>query len=234
LPEAESFEKEYRDKWGINTAKKSFKDQPDSIPSEIVVEGGTFTRDDYKEFTTAYSLYIFFNQSGVYRKSIKELLKIKNIRFGDFLRQFYHECYPLLKLASIESFTHFEKHLDELVSDEINETFHNLKWLNDDGPQVHRFIYFIIEYFKHYENLGPIVENWFIKNGVSPSLVNSEAELIYSAKRLNTTRGFIKKISFDLYKDEKEFYEDVMRSSQYTYGNLLLAERRILGAPVQF
>jgi radical SAM superfamily enzyme YgiQ (UPF0313 family) len=234
LPEAESFEKEYRDKWGIKTALKRANQLTDGIPSEIVVEGGTFTRDDYKEFTTAYSLYIFFNQSGVYRKSIKELLKIKNMRFGDFLRQFYHECYPLLKLASMESFTHFENHLDELVSDETNETFHNLKWLNNNGPQVHRFIYFIIEYFKHYENLGPIVENWFIENGVTSSLVRSESELIYSAKRLNTTQGFIKKISFDLYKDEREFYEDVMRSSQYTYGNLLVAEKRVLGATINW
>jgi hypothetical protein len=193
LPEAESFEKEYRDKWGIKTALKRANQLTDGIPSEIVVEGATFTRNDYKEFTTAYSLYIFFDQSGVYRKSIKEFLKVKNVRFGDFLRQFYQECYPLLKLASLESFTNFEKHLDELVSDEINETFHNLKWLNHDGPQVHRYIYFIIEYFKHYEILGPVVEKWFIENGVNASLVQDESEIIYSAKRLNTTRGFIKK-----------------------------------------
>ena len=121
-----------------------------------------------------------------------------------------------------------------MVSDETNETFHNLKWLNNNGPQVHRFIYFIIEYFKHYENLDPIVENWFIENGVTSSLVRSESELIYSAKRLNTTQGFIKKISFDLYKDEREFYEDVMRSSQYTYGNLLVAEKRVLGATIKW
>lgn len=234
LPEAESYSKEYRNKWGIKTALKRANQALDGIPSEIVVEGNTFTRKDYKEFTTAYALYIFFNQSGVYRRSIKQLLKIKNIKFGDFLRQFYNECYPLLKLASLESFTHFEKHLDELVSDEINEIFHNLTWLNNHGPQVHRFIYFIIEYFKHYEILAPIVEKWFVEKGVQQSLVQQESEIIYSAKRLNTTRGFIKKISFDLYKDEREFYEDVMRSSQYTYGSLLLAEKRIMGSPVNF
>jgi hypothetical protein len=140
----------------------------------------------------------------------------------------------LLKLASIESFTYFEKDLDKLVSDETNETFHNLTWLDEHGPQVHRCIYFIIEYFKHYEKLSPIVEKWFIKNGISSSLVNSEAEIIYSAKRLNTTSGFFKRISFDLYKNEKEFYDDVIRSSQYTYGNLLLAESRTLGVLVKF
>jgi hypothetical protein len=234
LPEAESFEKEYRDKWGIQTAKKRSNAKPDGIPSEIVVGGSTFTRENYKEFTRAYSLYLLFNQTGIYRKSIKNLLNIKNIKFGDFLRKFYHECYPLLVQSSLESFTQFENHLDDFTSDGVNETMHNVCWKNNDGPVINRHVYFMVEIFKHYEILGPIIEKWFIDHGVPASLVKSEGELIYSEKRLNTSSGFLQKISFHQYKDVEEFYNDIVRSNQYTYGNLLVAEKRMLGAFVQF
>ena len=226
LPEAESFDESYRQKWKIETAKKGIYTDY-KIPSEIVVAGSTFTRNDYKEFLTVYALYILFVQSGIYKKSIKEFLKIKNIKFGDFLRKFYNECYPLLKQASLESFGHFEKHLDKFVSDEINETLHNISWGNDNGPQAHMFIYFILEYFMNYEILGPIVEQWLVSSGVGTTLVSSEADLIYSKQRLNTVKpaGVFTAVKFNNYMSIEEFIMDALRSSQYAYGNLLTGEK---------
>jgi hypothetical protein len=93
---------------------------------------------------------------------------------------------------------------------------------------VLHFIYFIVEFFKHYETLGPIIEDWLVGLGVDAKLVAADAELIYSEQRMNTVRnGFLTKIKYNAYKNEKEFLDDVLRSSQYTYGNLLTAERTI-------
>jgi len=222
LPEAESFGAEYRKKFNVQTAKKWFNKEDYTIPSEVVVGGETFSRDDYKEIMTVYALYIFFVQSGVYKKSIASL----KMPFGDFLRKFYNECYPKFKQASVESFTHYEKHVADFVSDEVNEVLHNITWKNDSGPEVLHFIYFIVEFFKHYEILGPIIEDWLVSIGVDAKLVTADAELIYSEQRMNTVRnGFLTKVKYNAYKNEQEFLDDVLRSSQYTYGNLLTAER---------
>jgi hypothetical protein len=222
LPEAESFGAEYRNKFNVQTAKKWFNKEDYTIPSEVVVGGATFSRDDYKEIMTAYALYIFFVQSGVYKKSIASL----KMPFGDFLRKFYNESYPQYKEAIIESFTHYEKHVADFVSDEVNEVLHNITWKNDSGPEVLHFIYFIVEFFKHYETLGPIIEDWLVRIGVDDKLVKADAELIYSEQRMNTVRnGFLTKVKYNAYKNEQEFLDDVLRSSQYTYGNLLTAER---------
>jgi len=224
LPEAESFSLEYRKKHNIQTAKKWFNKEDYTIPSEVVVGGDTFTRGDYKQIMTAYALYIFFVQSGVYKKSIADL----KIPFGDFLRKFYNECYPNLKEASNESFSHYETHVTNFVSNDVNEVLHNIRWKNDQGPEILHFVYFIVEFFKHYEILGPIVEQWLIDIGADPKTVKSDSELIYSEKRMNTVKQrFLTKIKYDLYQNEQEFLDDVLRSSQYTYGKLLTTERTL-------
>jgi hypothetical protein len=224
LPEAESFSLEYRKKHNIQTAKKWFNKEDYTIPSEVVVGGDTFSRDDYKQIMTAYALYIFFVQSGVYKKSIADL----KIPFGDFLRKFYNECYPNLKEASNESFLHYETHVTNFVSNDVNEVLHNIRWKNEQGPEILHFVYFIVEFFKHYEILGPIVEQWLIDIGADPKTVKSDSELIYSEKRMNTVKQrFLTKIKYDLYKNEQEFLDDVLRSSQYTYGKLLTTERTL-------
>jgi len=228
LPEAESFDYQYRNKWKIQTSKKWFNKEDYTIPSEVVVGGATFTREDYKEIMITYALYIFFIQSGVYKKSINKLIKFNKITFGTFLRKFYNECYPKLKQISNESLTHYEKHIDSFVSDEVNEVLHNINWKDDNGPEILHFIYFIVEYYKNFEILSPTLENWLIDIGADTKLINLESKLIYSEKRLNTkTYDFFTKIEFNNYKTENEFLEDVLRSSQYTYGNLLIEERKI-------
>ena len=225
LPEAESFSEEYRKKWQIGTAKKGIYSDY-KIPGEIVVAGSTFTRDDYKVFLTVCSLYNFFVQSGVYKKSIKAFLKVNNLKYGDFLKKFYNECYPLLKQNSLESFTHFENHLDLFVSEDINEKFLGINWGTNDGPTSHIFIYFIFEYFMNYEMLGPIVEQWFVDSGVNKSLVVLDADIIYSKNRLNTIKrsSLFTAVKFNNYTTVEEFLEDAMRSNQYAYGNLLTGD----------
>jgi hypothetical protein len=224
LPEAESFDQEYRDKFGIQTAKKWFNREEYTIPSEVVVGGTTFTRGDYKEMMMTYTWYIFFMQTGVYKNTIKDVLKKNNIKFGEFLKRFYQQCYPKLKEASNESFTNFENHLEKFVEADVNDTLHNVNWKNAEGPDVLHFLYFILEYFKHFEILSPVLEEWLVTDMLGDAgQCRNESDLIISAQRLGTVKyKFLSKIKYDLYRNEKEFFEDMLRSSQYTYGNLLL------------
>jgi hypothetical protein len=224
LPEAESFDSKYRNEFGVETAKKWFNREEYTIPSEVVVGGKSFTRDDYKEMMMTYTWYIFFMQSGVYKYTIKGILEKNQIKFGEFLKQFYNQCYPRLRAASLESFTNFENHLEAFVKDEVNETLHNITWKNDQGPDILHFVYFIMEYFKHFETLSPIFEDWLVNDMQgNAKKCRSESALIISEQRMGSVRySFLSKVKYDLYQNEQEFIADILRSSQYTYGNLLL------------
>ncbi len=233
LPEAESFEKEYREKFGIQTAKKWFNKEVFTIPGEVVVGGSTFTRDDYKEMLKSYAWYLCFVQTGIYKKSIDQILKKKKIKFGEFLKNFCTICYPRLKQASKESFDYYEKHLSGFVADEVNEISHIINWKNDKGISIaSHFLYFQYEFFKNYEILGPIIENWLIGFGAKEKQVEKDSKLIYSEKRLNKIISCgITEINFDRYQNEEELLHDLLKSIWFRYTDLLTAEKKIMLNP---
>jgi putative methyltransferase len=224
LPEAESFGQTYRTLHNIQTSKKQYSQGTFSIPSEVVVGGKTFSREDYKEFTASNSWYLVFTQGGVYRKSIKELLQKTGWKFGDFLRKFYDQCYPQLKAASPESFEHYETHLTNYVADGISTELSNLNWGGPGGPDIAHVIYFIVEFFMNYEVLGPVLEDWLVSLGADQSLVNQESQIIYSRSRMNSThRNWLTCIKFDKYQTESEFLNVATSSQSQNYGEMLTA-----------
>jgi hypothetical protein len=220
LPEAEAFEESYRSKFGIKTAKKWFSKEAYSIPSEVVVEGSTFTRTEYTKMMQIYAAYLFFEQSGIYRKTIKKL----NMKFSDFLKRFFDECYPKFKEARLQSFSWHEQHLNKFVSTEINEVLQNITYENEDGVQLLQSVYYTYEYYKNFNILDPILQEWLISIGANPKDVSRESNLIVTAERINTVKHrFLTKIDYTTFKTEGEVLNDIVRSNHYAYTSLLLA-----------
>ena len=221
LPEAESYDKEYRDAFGLQTAKKSYSNDAWSIPSEIVVAGNSYTRNDYKDMMAIYTIYFFFEQSGVYRKTIKQL----GIPFSEFLKQFYNNCYPLLITSSLK---HLDEHLSMFVKDETNTIQLSIAWNNDPNYTILVWAYLILEYFKNFEILNPIVKNWLLSIGADPKLCNSDSNLIHSELRMNTVRrNLFSKISYSNFKNIDDLLYDLNGTYQYYYGNILIAPKTL-------
>lgn len=232
LPEAESYDDNYRKQYGLLTSKKLTNSYPWSMPAEMVVGSNTLSREDYKEVMVIYSLYFFFVQTGVYRKTINSILDSQNIKFGNFLKHFHIECYPKIKKASADSFAYLDRHLTELVSDQINTTQLTLTWNNDSKytDTVLAYSYMILEYFKNFEILSPIIEDWLIQQGGNYNMCKEESDLIHSEKRMNTVkRKGLSFIKYNNFKDEEQLLGDLLRVPHFVYGNLLTSKKKFLG-----
>jgi putative methyltransferase len=223
LPEAESYSPAYREKYGIKTARKIVNSHPWSIPSEIVVESNSYSRKDYKEMMIAYSIYTLFVQSGIYNKSIRHYLKTSGTEFGEFLKRFYQECYPLIK-QDHRAFDHFEIHLDNFIFDGINNAQLSVKWPDSNSSiEILLWAYFILEYFKNFETIDPIVSEWLIHLGFSSNIVTNDSLLIHSEKRMNTVkRKWFTKIKYDNFDIPQDLLTDLNGTGQYYYGKILV------------
>jgi len=170
-----------------------------------------------------YAIYFFFEQSGVYRKTIKHL----NLPFGEFLKQFYNDCYPNLLLAS-SSIQQLDDHLAIFVKDEVNSTQLGINWNNNSDYTILVWAYLILEYFKNFEDLDPIVNSWLLSIGANPKLCKQDSKLIHSEKRMNTvSRSLFSKIKYNNFKDIGDLLYDLNGTYQYYYGNILVASRTL-------
>ena len=170
-----------------------------------------------------YAIYFFFEQSGVYRKTIRDL----DMPFGEFLKQFYNECYPKLLLAS-DSLQHLDKHLSLFVKNEINTTQLSINWNQDSTYTILVWAYLILEYFKNFEDLDPILNSWLISIGADVKLCNQDSKLIHSEKRMNTTsRSLFSKVKYNNFKDISELMYDLNGTYQYYYGDILVTSRTL-------
>ena len=223
LPEAESYDEIYRSKFGLQTAKKLYSDDAWSIPAEIVVESKTYSRNDYKDMMAIYAIYFFFEQSGVYKKTIKDL----DIPFGEFLKKFYNECYPKLLLQS-KSLQHLDAHLTTFVKDETNTIQLSIQWNAESNYTILVWAYLILEYFKNFEDLDPIVNNWLLSVGADKKICKQDSNLIHSEKRMNTvSRSPFSKIKYNNFKNVGDLLYDLNGTYQYYYGNILVASRTL-------
>lgn len=96
LPETPSYTKEYRDRFKLKTVKKLYGvHAPDSYTgqfereTEIVVSTYSYTLDDFKEMNISYSWYRAFYNGGFLEDTIAKIIKKYNIKFGDFVKEFY-------------------------------------------------------------------------------------------------------------------------------------------------
>jgi len=234
LPEAESFDHEYRQKWGIETAKKiGFDTKATDLldielhPMEVVVGGNSFTREDYQSMMEIYMCYYFIVQSGVYAQTIKQILLANQLKFSEFLKDFYFDCYKILKTKS-NSLDSYQSYLKEYTSDNINKLYNEISWNNTSIKVSHRF-YLIIEYFKNFELLSPILESWLISQGANLKILEQESELIVSEQRLHKNKKNL--FNTITYNHKITSIEDLIDYDKLSYvtfcGDLLLAKKNI-------
>jgi hypothetical protein len=174
---------------------------------------------------TAYSIYTLFVQSGIYDKSIRRYLKTSGTEFGRFLKRFYQECYPLIR-QNHKAFDQFESHLDNFVFDGINDAQLSVKWPdNNSSIEILLWTYFILEYFKNFETIDPIVSAWLIQLGIPSQVVSDDSLLIHSEKRMNTVkRKWFTKIKYDNFSIPQDLLTDLGGTYQYYYGKILVGQ----------
>lgn len=230
LPEAEAYDKSYREKFGILTSRKKLNDHRWSVPSEVVVGSKFCPREDYKKIMTVFTIYTLFAQGGIYKNSIEALLKKNHMKFGEFLKLFYTEVYPELKKISNDSFNFYESYLTEYVSDTVNKAEMIMPWNNIEDYRIVIWTYLIFEFFKNYEKFESTMVNWFLTKGVSESIIKKDSLLITSEKRMNTkTFSGLQVIKYNNFSSISDLLADLDRSMQFVYGNILIADKSILG-----
>jgi putative methyltransferase len=230
LPEAEAYDKSYREKFGILTSRKKINDNKWSVPSEVVVGSNTCSRVDYKNMMIIYSIYTLFMQSGIYKNCIEELIQKNKIKFSNFLKMFYTEVYPLLKKKSDGSLDHFENHLDVFVSDTINKAEMIIEWNNIEKYKVIIWSYLIFDFFKNFEKYEEIINNWFKDKLVSDKKIFKDSVLIISEQKMGAKKWQgLHMIKYDNFYEINDLILDLDRSVQFVYGNILIANKSILG-----
>jgi putative methyltransferase len=227
LPEAESYSDKYRKQFGLGTAKKLMNSQPWSIPSEIIVESNSYSRQDYKDMMIAYTAYNLFVQGGIFNDTIKNLLKEQHLTFGQFLKSFTDDCYPELK-ASLDSIRYYDQHLDKFIFDGINDSQLTIAWNDCSDKKIILWAYFILEYFYKFDKFNLIITTWLLNLGSKKKLVEKESLKIHSIERMNTSRRvFLTKVSYNNFQNELDLLKDANGIYQYFYGNILIGDQSL-------
>lgn len=225
LPEAESYSDEYRKQFGLGTAKKLMNERPWSIPSEIVVESKSYSRQDYKEMMIAYTAYNLFIQGGIFKNTLDQILKERNVTFGQFLKSFTELCYPKMR-ESITSVSYYDSHLDRFIFDGVNDTQLIISWNQDSNKKIILWAYFILEYFYNFKKFNSFLCEWLLDLGAKEKILKKDIEQIHSLERMNTSRRiFFKKIRYNNFKDETDLLKDANGIYQYFYGNILIGKQ---------
>jgi len=167
LPQSEAYSPDYRKQFKLGTAVNNNR-TPESIfniANETVVESYSYSRNDYAEMMTVYSLYILITIGEIYSKSIQQLLDRNGWRISDFLKEFHHTCYPLL----------------EAVNGKNNAAFRERKiahtTVKDSTSSSLSTIYSLLlleDFWEETETQAPIIRAWLLAEGAESSTVDSE------------------------------------------------------------
>ena len=101
LPETPAYAYDYRIKFGIETINKNkgwAVEETDSY-REVVVGGGTFTKDNYLEMLLSNSLYHLLVQGGFYNRTIDYIRSKSGLGYGDLVRSIYNKFFLTSKYS---------------------------------------------------------------------------------------------------------------------------------------
>jgi len=226
-PDAETYSREYRKRWGLITTRYIHPNGKFEA-SEFVTGHNDCSRDDYRSMLAIYMCYFFIVQTGVYRQTVNNIIKAHCWKFSDFLKKFYQECYPQLKAARLPSFTSFEQQLadatQEIIVSEKSFTS-DIIW---EDTVVRYWGFLTVEMFRHSDILTPIITRWLASLGGNVKLIDKETKLI-----TNEQHHGVNEINW-LYEADHKKYNQIIDltlkiNDAYTigYGNLLTVNQKI-------
>ena len=127
------------------------------------------------------------------------------------------------------AFDHFETHIDNFIFDGVNNAQILIQWPDSNSSiEIGLWTYFILEYFKNFETIDPIVSKWLIQSGFSSKIVASDSLLIHSEKRMNTVkRKWFTKIKYDNFSVPQDLLTDLTGALQYYYGEILVGRSTV-------
>jgi hypothetical protein len=220
LPEAEAYDHEYRQKFGLITVKKT-TDGRWAIPAEIVVGSHSLSTKDYIETMIAYCCYNFFAQTGVYNNSVKQLLERNSLKYGDFLKLFVHQCFNKM-LDNTDILNHLRDYLNEFAQEGPMIKYH-------DGTELLGWAYMILVYFDNFDVLDPFIQQFLINNGCDVSLVDKDSLMVINRTRVGTSKRIgLHKIRYDNFSNRGMLIHDLHRAYLFGYNNLLVGRKTIL------
>lgn len=232
LPESEAYDPNYRKKFGIKTSKKLMNDSSDwHFPAELVVTTNSYTAEDYKRMWIVYSIYILFYRGGIYKSSIKEIRKKHNLTFGQILRSFLDNVYPLLKQSNTKTYAQYEQHLNNLVDIEhVNDYLVTLTcdFTNHQNQELYLHTFFLMEYFTNFDIIDPVVRSWLNSFGINPKTIQKDSMIVLNEDRINTTqRDWFKLYRYNRYQNFNEFASEISDFVFYYPGVLLNSPSRL-------
>ena len=226
-PDAENYSQEYRNRWGLLTTRYIHPNGKFEA-LEFVTGHRDCSRNDYRTMLIIYMCYFFIAQTGVYQKTIHNILQKNNWKFSDFLKKFYKECYPLLKIARRKSFIKFEQQLIDATQETIvteNSFTSDVNW---DNTVIRYWGFLTAEMFRYSNIVTPVIANWLCKIGGDPELIKKETQLIVTEHDIG-----VKSINW-LYEGDYKKYNNINElllkiNDAYTisYGDLLVVDKQI-------
>lgn len=171
LPQSEAFSRDYRNKFKIGTAIHNNRN-PDSlfnIASETVVETYSYSRKDYTDMMTIYSIYVLFTIGKIYSGTIKQVINDNNWRMSDFLRIFYEECYPEFEKVG-------GKHSREFNRRKISHT--TVKLYTSYAMSTVYSLLLLEDFWNMIDDQLPILKIWLLSKGADRELIDVETKEI--------------------------------------------------------
>jgi hypothetical protein len=118
--------------------------------------------------------------------------------------------------------------LTNFVKDEINTVQLNINWNHDKKYNILLWTYLILDYFKNFETLDPVINSWLISVGANGKQCRRDSDVIQSEKRMNTSkRIWFFKIKYNNFNTINELLADLNGTYQYYYGNILTVSRTV-------
>jgi len=228
LPESEAYSPEYRKKYGVITSKKSTINKW-SVPAEIVVGSSTLSREDYLEHMLSYCAYNFFVQTGAYKNTIRQVLKSKNIGFGEFLKCFVRDCFLRL-IEESKNLQYLHNHLKGFVSEELNDKKIAIRYFNEPSINMLIWSYLSLVYFDNFDEVDPAIQSFLIDNyGCDTEQLKLESNRMTNSKNIGTSKrvGFFK-LRYDNFKSQSDFVGALNRTYTYGNGDLLISRKTLL------
>lgn len=189
LPESEAFNKEYREKYGLRTAKKIMSESKWHIPAEVVVGANSYTNEEYQKMWLSHCIYLLLWRGGIYAETVKDLVHNKGMRFGQFIRKLTEDFYPRLRQTNLEKFEYFEKHLRDVCAEETNGSKYSMDYeTNKSSYSISYVSFLMIEYFLNYDKVDPLMKQFLLEIGADKDKVKVDSLMILNQNRINTTK----------------------------------------------